>query len=72
ATNGNLPPNVIKRPVKELHNLDQAPPEGIKLLVNDDDFSTIFADIEGSAGTPYENGSCCTTWMTGDEDPVDL
>ncbi|XP_019187143.1 PREDICTED: ubiquitin-conjugating enzyme E2 22-like [Ipomoea nil] len=56
ATNENLPPNVIKQLVKELKNLDETPPEGIKVGVNDDDFSTIFADIEGPAGTPYENG----------------
>uniref|UniRef100_A0A1D1YUM4 E2 ubiquitin-conjugating enzyme n=2 Tax=Anthurium amnicola TaxID=1678845 RepID=A0A1D1YUM4_9ARAE len=56
ATNENLPPNVIKQLVKELKNLDEAPPEGIKVVVNDDGFSTIFADIEGPAGTPYENG----------------
>ncbi|CAA7398324.1 unnamed protein product [Spirodela intermedia] len=57
ATNENLPPNVIKQLVKELRNLDESPPEGIKVVVNDDDFSTIFADIEGPAGTPYENGT---------------
>ncbi|KAH1194471.1 Ubiquitin-conjugating enzyme E2 22 [Glycine max] len=56
ATNENLPPNVIKQLAKELKNLDESPPEGIKVVVNDDDFSTIFADIEGPAGTPYENG----------------
>ncbi|XP_054803953.1 ubiquitin-conjugating enzyme E2 22-like [Prosopis cineraria] len=56
ATNENLPPNVIKQLVKELKNLDESPPEGIKVMVNDDDFSTIYADIEGPAGTPYENG----------------
>ncbi|MQM16715.1 hypothetical protein Taro_049674 [Colocasia esculenta] len=56
ATNENLPPNVIKQLAKELKNLDDSPPEGIKVIVNDDDFSTIFADIEGPAGTPYENG----------------
>lgn len=56
ATNENLPPNVIKRLAKELKNLDETPPEGIKVGVNDDDFSTIYADIEGPAGTPYENG----------------
>jgi len=33
--------------VKELKNLDETPPEGIKVGINDDDFSTIFADIEG-------------------------
>lgn len=47
ATNENLPPNVIKQLAKELKNLDETPPEGIKVIVNDDDFSTIFADIEG-------------------------
>lgn len=56
ATNENLPPNVIKQLAKELKNLDETPPEGIKVGVNDDDFTTIYADIEGPAGTPYENG----------------
>ncbi|PQM34103.1 ubiquitin-conjugating enzyme E2 22 [Prunus yedoensis var. nudiflora] len=56
ATNENLPPNVIKQLAKELKNLDESPPEGIKVGVNDDDFSIIYADIEGPAGTPYENG----------------
>ncbi|XP_038881813.1 ubiquitin-conjugating enzyme E2 22 [Benincasa hispida] len=56
ATNENLPPNVIKQLAKELKSLDESPPEGIKVGVNDDDFSTIFADIEGPVGTPYENG----------------
>ncbi|WOL19024.1 ubiquitin-conjugating enzyme E2 22 [Canna indica] len=57
ATNENLPPNVIRQLAKELKNLDETPPEGIKVVVNDDDLSTIFADIEGPAGTPYENGT---------------
>ncbi|CAA2983890.1 ubiquitin-conjugating enzyme E2 22-like [Olea europaea subsp. europaea] len=56
ATNENLPPNVIKQLARELKNLDETPPEGIKVAVNDDNFSAIFADIEGPAGTPYENG----------------
>lgn len=56
ATNENLPPNVIKQLAKELKNLDESPPEGINVGVNDDDFSIIYADIEGPAGTPYENG----------------
>ncbi|KAI4363948.1 hypothetical protein MLD38_020103 [Melastoma candidum] len=56
ATNENLPPIVIKQLAKELKNLDDSPPEGIEVAVNDDNFSTIYADIEGPAGTPYENG----------------
>ncbi|ONK79435.1 uncharacterized protein A4U43_C01F6340 [Asparagus officinalis] len=57
ATNENLPPNVIKQLAKELKSLDDSPPEGIRVVVNDDDFSIIYADIEGPAGTPYENGT---------------
>ena len=30
-----------------MKNLDETPPEGIKVGVNDDDFSIIYADIEG-------------------------
>uniref|UniRef100_A0A453T1X4 UBC core domain-containing protein n=1 Tax=Aegilops tauschii subsp. strangulata TaxID=200361 RepID=A0A453T1X4_AEGTS len=40
ATNENLPPNVIRQLAKELKNLDESPPEGIEVIVNDDDFST--------------------------------
>lgn len=47
ATNENLPPNVLRQLAKELKNLDESPPEGIKVTVNDDDFTNIFADIEG-------------------------
>ncbi|KAF6151916.1 hypothetical protein GIB67_010490 [Kingdonia uniflora] len=56
ATNENLPPNVIKQLAKELKNLDETPPDGIKVVINEDNFSTIYADIEGPAETPYENG----------------
>lgn len=38
---------MIKQLAKELKNLDETPPEGIKVGVNEDDFSIIFADIEG-------------------------
>ena len=38
---------MIKQLAKELKNLDEIPPEGIKVGVDDDNFSTIYADIEG-------------------------
>jgi len=44
AENENLPPRVIKEIAKELKSLDESPPGGIKVVVNDDNFSTIFAD----------------------------
>lgn len=52
ATNENLPPNVVKQLAKELKNLDETPPAGIRVSVNDDDFSTIYADIEGPGRYP--------------------
>lgn len=51
----NLPPKVLKEVAKELNNLVDTPPEGIRVLLNDD-LSSIFADIEGPVGTPYEGG----------------
>ncbi|KAJ4836448.1 Ubiquitin-conjugating enzyme E2 22 [Turnera subulata] len=49
ATNENLPPNVIKQLAKELKNLDESPPEGIKVCSE-------IQVLELAAGTPYENG----------------
>ncbi|KAH7279734.1 hypothetical protein KP509_37G033800 [Ceratopteris richardii] len=56
ATNENLPPKVIKELARELKSLDDSPPEDIKVFVTEDNFSTIFADINGPPGTPYEGG----------------
>ncbi|CAM6129434.1 unnamed protein product [Calypogeia fissa] len=56
ATNENLPPKVIKELARELKSLDESPPEDIRVLVNEDNFSNIYADIEGPFGTPYEGG----------------
>lgn len=56
AENENLPPKVIKEIAKQLKSLDEVPPEGIKVHLNDDCISTIFADIDGPVGTPFENG----------------
>jgi hypothetical protein len=59
ATNENLPPTVIRQLAKELKNLDDSPPEGIKVIVNDEDFTTIFADIEGP-GKILSDALLCT------------
>lgn len=56
ATNENLPPRVIKELARELKSLDESPPDDIRVSVNEDNFSTIFADIDGPPGTPYEGG----------------
>lgn len=67
ATNENLPPNVIRQLAKELKNLDETPPKGIKVGVNDDDFTTIFADIDGpgvfSLSLSLSPGDECSEWV---------
>ncbi|KAF7492732.1 Ubiquitin-conjugating enzyme E2 S, partial [Sarcoptes scabiei] len=53
----NLTPSVIRRISKEIADLVTNPPEGIKVLANEEDFTDIQAIIEGPAGTPYHQGS---------------
>ena len=43
----NLPPQVIRRVTKEVLELAETPPEGIKVYVNEDDLTDIQATIEG-------------------------
>lgn len=51
-----LPPQVIKRLIQEIKELTEKPPEGIVVLLNEDNVSDIQAELEGPAGTPYEGG----------------
>ncbi|KAL0272260.1 UNVERIFIED_CONTAM: hypothetical protein PYX00_005305 [Menopon gallinae] len=53
----NLSPQIIRRVVKELNDLVDQPPEGIKVTINDEDVTDIQAYIEGPAGTPYAGGT---------------
>lgn len=43
----NFSPQIIKQVAKELQELMTNPPEGIKVLANDDDITNIQATIEG-------------------------
>lgn len=43
----NLAPNVIRKVSKELADLIKQPPEGIKIIPNDEDVSDIQAIVEG-------------------------
>lgn len=49
--NVNLAPKVIKELARELKNLDDSPPEDIKVYVNEENFSNVTADIEGPRKT---------------------
>lgn len=52
----NLSPQIIRQVNKEIHDLANDPPEGIKLTINEEDITDIQAFIEGPAGTPYSGG----------------
>lgn len=52
----NLSPQIIRGVVKEMQDLVNNPPEGIKVHINDEDVTDIQAFIEGPAGTPYMGG----------------
>lgn len=52
----NLSPQIIRRVAKELQELSNDPPEGIKVIINEEDVTDIQAYIEGPAGTPYAGG----------------
>jgi len=53
----NLAPRIVKRVAKELHLLIKEPLEGIKVTLNEEKLTEIYADIGGPLGTPYEGGS---------------
>jgi len=65
----NLAPQVSRQIYKELQQLVTDPPEGIKVIINEEDISDIQAIIEGPAGTPYANGLFRIKLVLGKEFP---
>ncbi|XKL60798.1 hypothetical protein PGB90_007855 [Kerria lacca] len=66
----NLSPQIIRGIIKELHELANNPPEGIRVSINEADISDIQAFVEGPAGTPYSNGTFRIKLCLGKEFPV--
>ncbi|XP_069783164.1 ubiquitin-conjugating enzyme E2 S isoform X1 [Narcine bancroftii] len=52
----NLPPHIIRQVWKEVSTLSAEPPEGIKIITNEEDITDLQATIEGPDGTPYAGG----------------
>lgn len=52
----NFSPHVIKQISKELCDLTQNPLEGIRVVFNEEDITSVQADIDGPSGTPYYGG----------------
>jgi len=53
----NLSPQVLRRVTKELYELAASPPEGIRVILNDEDVTDIQCVLDGPAGTPYYGGT---------------
>lgn len=49
----NLSPQIIRGVVKEMQDLVNNPPEGIKVHINEEDVTDIQAHVDGPAGTKY-------------------
>ncbi|PLW38877.1 hypothetical protein PCANC_11181 [Puccinia coronata f. sp. avenae] len=52
----NLSSKTLRRINKELNSLRTQPPEGIRIVVNEDDITDLKAWIHGPSETPYHNG----------------
>ncbi|KAJ6620437.1 ubiquitin-conjugating enzyme/RWD-like protein [Mycena sp. CBHHK59/15] len=51
-----LPPTVMRRIMRELNQLKNSPPEGIRVQTNEDNMLDLTGIIEGPEGTPYAGG----------------
>jgi len=51
-----LTPLAFRRLTKELAQLQQSPPEGIRVVIPEDDVLDVAGWVEGPVGTPYEGG----------------
>ncbi|KAF9907922.1 hypothetical protein BX616_000288 [Lobosporangium transversale] len=51
-----ISPAAQRKVTRELYALEQDPPEGIRLILNEDSITDIQAWIQGPGGTPYEGG----------------
>ncbi|KAI8055480.1 ubiquitin-conjugating enzyme/RWD-like protein [Syncephalis plumigaleata] len=51
-----IEPAAFRQLVKELTQLSRSPPEGIRMILNEDTMTDVQAWIRGPEGTPYEGG----------------
>jgi len=52
----NIPPQVIKKVLKEINEINSEPLDGVRLIPNEQDICDIQALIDGPADTPYQSG----------------
>ncbi|KAH9925614.1 ubiquitin-conjugating enzyme/RWD-like protein [Epithele typhae] len=51
-----VPPAVLRRLMRELNELRTNPPDGIRVVVNEDNMLDVTGIVEGPDGTPYAGG----------------
>ncbi|KAG0195648.1 hypothetical protein BGX28_000922 [Mortierella sp. GBA30] len=51
-----ISPAALRKVTRELYALENDPPEGIRLILNEDSLTDIQAWIQGPEGTPYSGG----------------
>jgi len=66
----NFSPHIIKQISRELGDLTKNSLEGIRIVFNDDDITSVQADIDGPPGTPYYGGSFRIRLVLGKNFPV--
>jgi len=69
ASNENVAPNVIKKLLKDIREFQKDAPEGISLVLNDDNIADIQATMTGPESTPYEGGVFRVKLVLGPEFP---
>ena len=71
SSSENLSPQVLRMVTRELKKLLQSPPEGIKIVVSDEDqkLTDVQCDITGPVGTPYEGGVFRVKLVLGSDFP---
>jgi ubiquitin-conjugating enzyme E2 S len=70
AAQENIAPQTVRRLSKEVGKLVSAPPEDIKLHINEEDITDIQATITGPQGTPYAGGQFRLKIVLGESFPA--
>ena len=52
----NISPQILGKIAREMQKMMQKPPEGIKIIVNEENITDIQAELQGPVGTPFEGG----------------
>ena len=56
SSSENIGPGVVLKLAKELRSLSQSPPDGVKIVMNEDEVTDIAADITGPSCTAFDGG----------------